>query len=71
MYLGLANGPLDVVVGDGISDGVTNPDAVTLQQKVVVDQLLHVTVEVPGDLVTPLHGDDVQQGASLVPQCVL
>ena len=71
MYLSLANGPLYVVVCDAVGNGVPYPDAVALDQQVVIDEQLDVSVEVACDLVTPLHGDDVQEGAGLVAESVL
>ncbi len=69
--LSLPDGPLNLLVSDIVCDGVTNSDAVTLDQQVVVDHCLDVSIELPGYLVAVLHDHDVHQGATLVAQGVL
>ena len=70
LYLCLANSSLYVVVGHAISDGIPNPNTMPLNQEVIIDEQLYVAIELPGDLVTPFHGDDVHDRARLVSQCV-
>ena len=69
--LGLSDCLLDVIVSELVSNGVTNADAVTLNEQVVVDHCLDVAIETPGHFVVKLHGDDVHEGAGLVPESVL
>ena len=70
-HLSLSDGLLDVIVGELVSDGVPDTNAVPLEEKEVVDHRLDVAIEIPGHLVVKLHGDDVHQGASLVAKSVL
>ena len=60
-YLSLFNGVLDFLVGLRISDGVPDPDGVSLQQQPIVDGGLDVAVELAGDLVAQLHEGHMQR----------
>ena len=70
-YLGLPYGFLDFIIGNLVSNGVPNPNAVTLQQEVVVHNGLNGPVEISRHLHTLLQKHQVHQGASLVTQSVL
>ena len=70
-HLCLSDGPLNIIVSEGISNGVPNPNAVPLNQQVVIHDFLNVSIKISRHFVIKFTGNDMHERPGLVSQCVL